>query len=285
MIRGIFLYQGFKKMDSMITHLIAFFFLFFSINAVSQKLTLSTHSDSAAYYYHMGWQQVMDAGNYTASEAAYRKMMTFDSDFLLGLSLLARITRDLNERQYMQLQLEARRYELIGDERLLLDNYIALVKLTNLRATDPQAAKIQLENVFKANELNLKTIVHSYPDEIYYKAEYIEVLHHNHGVQRALDSLYQLATPSQQNESFLLGYAASMEAEAGNFGIALSKAKQLEIQIKDKQSPKPYVVYGDIYLKQGNYKKANYYIEQALKRDLANIDAQRLKEKIKNEKR
>jgi predicted Zn-dependent protease len=167
----------------------------------------------------------------------------------------------------------------------LLDNYIALVKLTNLRATDPQAAKIQLENVFKANELNLKTIVHNYPDEIYYKAEYIEVLRHNHGVQRALDSLYQLATPLQQNESFLLGYAANMEAEAGNFGIALSKAKQLEIQTKDKQSPKPYVVYGDIYLKQGNYKKANYYIEQALKRDLANIDAQRLKEKIKNEKR
>lgn len=285
MRRGIFLYDGFMQRDVMISHLIVFFCLFFSISAVSQKLTLSTHSDSAIYYYHVGWQQVMDVGNYTASEAAYRKMMAFDSHFLVGLSLLARITRDLNERQSMQLQLEERKDEIKGDERLLLDNYIALVKLTNLRETDPQEAGSQLEKIFRANEVNLNTIVHRYPDEIYYKSEYIEVLHHNHGAQRALDSLYQLATPTQQNELFLLGYAAALEAETGNFEKALAKAKQLKKQVKSKQSPKPYVVYSDIYLKQGNYKKAIHYVELAVQRDTANIDVQRLKKKIESEKR
>ncbi len=127
--------------------------------------------------------------------------------------------------------------------------------------------------------------MHRYPDEIYYKSEYIEVLHHNHGAQRALDSLYQLATPTQQNEPFLLGYAATLEAETGNFEKALAKAKQLKKQVKNKQSPKPYVVYSDIYFKQGNYKKASYYVERAVQRDTANIDVQRLKKKIESEKR
>jgi len=222
----------------------------------------------------------MDVGNYTASEVAYRKMMSFDKDFLVGLSLLGRITGDLSERQDIERTLENRKQELDGDERLLLDNYIELVKLTNLRETDPEAAKIQLEKAFASGEENLNVLVHQYPDEIYYKAEYIEVLHRNHGPQVALDSLYSLASMHQQQEPFLLGYAANMEAEAGNFENALDKAAVLANQIKDKQSPKPHVVYSDIYYKMGKFDKAKKYVQSALKLDPGNIDAQRLEKKI-----
>ncbi len=253
---------------------------FIARNGYSQRLPLATQSDSAKYYYHEGWRQVMDAGNYTASEAAYRKMMMFDQRFLVGLSLVARITHDLTERQLIEDLLEERKTELNGDERLLLDNYIELVKLTNLRETDPETAKRQASVTLKANETNLKIIVHRYPDEIYYKAEYIEVIHYNYGAQQALDSLYQLATTSQQNEPFLLGYAAQLEAETGNFENALGKARQLSKQSRDKNSPKPYVVYSYIYLRQGNFKKARQNVDRALKRDPGNIDAQRLKKSI-----
>jgi len=246
----------------------------------AQRLELSTASDSAMHYYYEGWRQVMDVGNYTASEMAYRKMMSFDKDFLVGLSLLGRITRDLNERQTIERSLEQRKSSVNGDERLLLDNYIELVKLTNLRETDADAAKVQLENAFKSGEINLRLLVHRYPDEIYYKAEYIEVLHRNYGPQTALDSLYHLATQKQQNEPFLLGYAANMEAETGHFENALTKAKALSQKIKDKQSPKPHVVYGDIYFKMGNFEKAKGAIAKALQLDPGNIDAQRLNKKI-----
>ncbi len=251
----------------------------------SQRLHLSTPSDSAVHYYYEGWRQVMDEGNYTASETAYRKMMSYDTGFLVGLSLLGRITRDLGERQRIERILVQRKQEVTDDERLLLDNYIELVKLTNLRETDTLAAKEQLKKAFKSNEANLRVIVHRYPDEIYYKAEYIEVLHRNHGAQPALDTLYKIANTTQQNEPFLLGYAANMEAEAGNYKNALAKARSLDKKINDKRSPKPHVVYGDIYYKMGNFEKARHAIEMALKLDPGNIDAQRLEKKIKEKSR
>jgi len=259
---------------------IASCFVFISMAASSQRLPLSTQSDSAKYYYHEGWRQVMDIGNYTRSEAAYRKMMTFDNHFLVGLSLLARITGDLNERQHIERQLEERKTELIGDERLLLNNYIELVKLTNLRETDPEAARGQVIKTLKANEANLKILIHGYPDEIYYKAEYIELIHHIYGAQQALDSIYQLASSSQQKQPFLLGYAAQLEAEKGNFQNALNKAQQLSEQTRDKTSPKPFVVYSNIYLRMGDLKRARKYIDHALRRDPGNLDAQRQKKSI-----
>lgn len=246
----------------------------------AQRLALTTQSDSAIYYYYEGWKQVMDEGDYTASEKMYRKMMSFDRDFLVGLSLLGRITRDLKERQQIEEILEARKKEIVGDERLLLDDYIELVKLTNLREVDPERAKEQLQLAFTTSEKNLKSIVHQYPEEIYYRAEYIEVLQHNYGPRPALDTLYNLLTPKQQNEPFLIGYAANMEAEAGNFKTALQKAKLLTKKFNNKQSPKPLVVYGDIYFKMKKYKKSKKYIQQALKLDPGNIDAQRLEKKI-----
>ena len=223
----------------------------------------------------------MDEGDYTASEKAYRKMMGFDPDFIVGLSLLGRITRDLEERQKIEQTLIGRRNEVSGDEQILLDNYTGLVTLTNLRETDPEKAKIQLEKVFESGEKNMRTIAHRYPDEIYYKAEYIEVLHRNHGPEVALDSLEILLSEKQKRKPFLIGYAAHMEAEAGEFDKALARAKILDRQFKRTNSPKPYVVYSDIYFQMGKLTEAEQYVAKALARDPGNIDAQRLEKKIK----
>ena len=250
--------------------------------AHSQQLNLSTPSDSALFYYYEGWRQVMDEGNYSQSEIAYRKMMDFDPDFLVGLSLLGRITKDVTERQQIEKQLAKRKGELNGDERILLNTFIEFVKLTNQRELNPEGAKLLMESTFKSGEQNLVQLVHRYPDEIYYKAEYIEVLHHNHGPQTALDSLYKLASVKQQNIPFLLGYAASLEAEAGNFEDALKKVDLL-FEIIGEQSPKPFVVQGDIYYKMGNFDVAIDCLNKAIKLDPENLDAQRLMTKINNE--
>lgn len=224
----------------------------------------------------------MDEADYTASEKAYRKMMTFDSDFLVGLSLLGRITRNLDERIEIEKKLDTEKEKIAGDERLLLDNYIELVRLTNLRETNPDAVKPQLVKAFQVSEQNLRRIVHRYPDEIYYKAEYIEVLHRNYGPVVALDSLAILGRVDQLQRPFLVGYAANMEAEAGDYRAALKKAKTLEKKFRGTQSPKPYVVYGDIYFKMGNFEEAKKYISKALSLDPGNIDAQRLDKKLSN---
>ncbi len=251
----------------------------FGFEAVAQKLKLSTDSDSALYYYYEGWRQVMDEGDYTASEKIYRKMMASDPSFLVGLSLVGRITRNLQERLAIAEQLEKRKKGIQGDERLLLDNYIELVKLTNLRETDPSGVSSFIETSFRNIERNLTVIVHRYPDEIYYKAEYIEVLHRNHGPHVALDSLNALATPSQQAKPFLLGYAAHLLAEIGEFESALAKARLLE-RMFNHPSPKPHAVLADVYFKMGKLYLAAEETKQALQLDPGNIDSQRLMKQI-----
>ncbi len=259
--------------------------IFCGFTAHSQKLQLSTPSDSALFYYYEGWRQVMDEGDYTASEKAYRKMMSFDPEFIVGLSLLGRITRNLQERLEIEGTLHVKKAKVVGDERILLDNYIELVKLTNLRETDSVAAKVQLDKVFETGEKNMRTVAHRYPDEIYYKAEYIEVLHRNHGPRVALDSLEMLLSEQQKKKPFLIGYAAHMEAEAGAFEKALAKAKILDHHFKGSNSPKPFVVYSDIYYQMGKLAQAERYVTKALALDPGNIDAQRLEKKIKDGKK
>lgn len=112
----------------------------------------------------------------------------------------------------------------------------------------------------------------------------MQVLQHNYGPRQALDTLYHLLTTKQQNEPFLLGYAANMEAEVGNFKRALLKADLLATKFKASSHRNPYVVYGDIYVKMKKYKKADKFIQQALKLDPGNHDAQRLEKKIKEVK-
>ena len=170
--------------------------------AHSQQLKLSTTSDSALFYYYEGWRQVMDVGNYSNSEIAYRKMMKHDPDFLIGLSLLGRITKDLTERQEIEKQLDKRKGEVNGDERILLNTFIELVKLTNQRELNPEGAKLLMESTFKSGEQNLVQLVHRYPDEIYYKAEYIEVLHHNYGAQNSTGHFIQ-HWPAPSNRTYL----------------------------------------------------------------------------------
>lgn len=221
----------------------------------------------------------MDEGNYTAAETAYRKMMRHDSGFLIGLCLLGRITPDSAERKEILAKLEKRKSGVKGDEKLLFDVFFNLIKLTYLREAEPDKTEDMLETIFRLAEENLKIIAHKYPNETYYKAEYIEVLNRNHGPRMALDSLYILASNQQQNQPFLLGYAATMEAEVGQYDKALANAEKLLHSI-GSQSPKPYVVYSDIYFKMDNFEKARSHVIDALKIDPGNLEAQRLQSKI-----
>jgi len=251
-----------------------------SLQANAQMLKLSTVSDSALYYYYEGWNEVMNRGDYTASENAYSKMMRHDPNFLVGLSLLGRITRDLQEREDIEKKLEQEKQSLAGDEAKLFETYLHLVKFTNLREKSPDTAREFMAELFELAEQNLRHIAHNYPDELFYKSEYIEILHRNYGAALALDSLQILANKKQKQSAFLLGYAAHLEAELGLFNSALKKAKAIERKFNDGTCPKPYVVYTDIYLMMGNKEKAGTYVDKALALDAGNIDAQRLKQRI-----
>ncbi|MEO1052593.1 MAG: tetratricopeptide repeat protein [Bacteroidota bacterium] len=248
----------------------------------AQHLQLSTRSDSCVHYYYEGWRQVMDQGNYTASAVAFRKMASFDSGFWIGQALLGRISENLEEQETILENIEQHKRNVTGDERLLLDIFTELLKLTILRQKDPSRATEQLKKALQIGEENFRTVVHKYPGEVYYKSEYIEVLNYNHGAQVALDSLYALTSKQQKKQPFLLGFAAHLEAELGNIDNAKEKARMLEKVMADQKAPKPYVVWADVLYAAGEYDKAMECLEKGLEIDPGNLDAIRLKSKLES---
>ncbi len=259
---------------------IFFFIIGVPILTIAQSFPLSTTSDSARYYYYKGWENVMDLGHYSKSAIAFKKCVDKDPNFLIGQCLYGRISEDLAEQEQIYGLIEVEKHNLRGAEYQLLAVFQSLLKLMIIRQKEPSKATQQIKHALALGETNFRQIVQQYPKEIYYKAEYIEMLNYNHGPKVALDSLAVLATPEEQQNPFLLGYAAMMKASLGQFDTALSKANQLAAHFEGQVVPKPYVVYADIYLKQGLIEKARENVAKALAIDAGNIDAQRLKKKL-----
>lgn len=240
----------------------------------------SISNDSALHYYELGWKQIMDEGNYGPAEISYRKVLEHDPDFLLGKSVLGRLTLDLEERLRIEKEVQDQKENVSGDERSILEVYHTLVKFTNAREQKSPETKTILREAFPLALKNLGEIAHKYPDEIYMKAEYIEFLHSRYGPRNTLDSLRVLTTEAQKDNFFLLGYSASMQAEMDNFEVALQQAGRLKKLTKDTLVPKPYAVFADIYFQMDSLKLAKVNVDLATKLDPRNLDASRLKVKI-----
>lgn len=255
-------------------------FLSCSTKTDKKFVKYTTIVDSTLVYYNKGWQEIMDYGDYAAAEVSYRKALEHDPNFLVGKSVLARLTLNLDERLALYDLIEEQKHTITGDERLILDVYQALTKYTNLRDQKSPEAKRALQEARNMGEYNFRKIVYAYPEEVYLKSEYIEMLHSQYGAKQSLDSLNKLVTISQRNNPFLLGYKAILTAETRNYEDALKYAQQLEELMKDLQVAKPHAILADIYFKMEDFKKAKIHADKAFAIDPRNLDASRLKEKI-----
>jgi len=222
----------------------------------------------------------MDFGQYGAAEASYRKALHFDVDFILGKSVLARLTLDLEERLALYNSLKPHRQVLHPDEAHIFEVYKALTHFTNIRATAPKKVETTLDSVLIFAEKTLRKVVHKYPDEVYLKSEYMEVLHSRYGPHNTLDSIHTLVRTHQKDNPFLLGYTAELYAEIGNYKIALEKAKQLLQLPLLRKTPKPAAVLAQVYFAMDSIEQAKKWVDKAYSLDARNLDASRLKIKI-----
>lgn len=243
-------------------------------------LSYSTGSDSTRYYYDLGWQQILDEGYYGPAEVSYRKALSFDTSFLLGQSVLARLTLDTTERRSLYESIKNGRSLLQGAEGQLLDVFTALTDYTIRRAKDPEAAKAKRAGVLLLAEETLRGIRKQNPHITYIESEYIEFLHANHGAALALDSLVIFRKESKRDNPFLIGYQAQLLAELGRFDEALSIARDLESYYQLLQVPKPAVVFAHLYFGMDSLSTAKYYIDQAVALDDRNLEATRLQTEI-----
>lgn len=260
--------------------LVSFCFLFFGCDQdTSSSVTYSTNPETLKLYQE-GWKQIMDEGRYGEAEISYRKALELDPDFVVGKSVLARLTLDLKERLKFYKEIQEEKQRIQGDERLILDVYTALVKYTNMRDQGSETYKTDLQEALQIGERNLRKIVHKYPEEIYLKAEYIEILNSIYGPQQALDSLDSLTSATQKDNPFLLGFSASMHAELEAHDLAIEKVNRLLEVVNDSTLPKAYAVLADIYFQMDNLTVAKRNADRANRLDSRNLDASRLKNKI-----
>ncbi|MEP0263007.1 hypothetical protein [Dokdonia sp.] len=240
-----------------------------------------TKNDSALFHFKKGWEQIMDNGQWTLSEASFRKAVAHDSDFLIGKSLVGRISSDIEERLKIKQELVSKKETVSVDERLLLDIYELNIDMMNARSQAPDKIAGIIKDFRSLSEINFRTFVHAYPKESYIKAEYIEVLHAAHGAQVAIDSLQKLVTQKEIKEvSFFKSYLASLEAELGNYKKALSYADEVVAMHNDATLAGPYATYADIYFKMDSLNLASKYIDKAVSLDPKHLIAQGLKKRI-----
>jgi len=247
----------------------------------NSTLPLTTTSDSTRHYYHQGWKEIMDEGHYGPSEATYRKALEYDPDFLLGKATLGRLTLDTTERRRIERELEDAGQDLPEDERDLLGLYTDFVRFTNMRDHSPAAAYEMLRKVLPGGQDILGRLVHKYPEEVYLKCEYVELINSNHGPERALDSLAVLTKERHTDNPFLMGFKAGLLAETGQHEDALAAANELSVMLdRDDDWPKPQAVYADVYFAMGSLQLAKQHADRAVELDSRNLDASRLQTRI-----
>lgn len=240
-----------------------------------------TKNDSALFHFKKGWEQIMDNGQWTLSETSFRRAQGHDPQFFIGLSLVGRISGNLEERLTIKEILEGRKERLTEDQRLLLDVYLLNIDIMNARSQSPDKMGAIVKEFRALSEENYRKFVHTYPEESYIKAEYIEVLHAAHGAQAAIDSLQKLATKKEIKEvPFFKSYLASLEAELGNYKKALSYADEVVALHNDTTLAGPYTTYADIYFKMDSLNLASKYIDKAVSLDTKHMIAQGLKRRV-----
>jgi tetratricopeptide (TPR) repeat protein len=255
--------------------------LLLTLDLQAQQLPRTSRSDSAWRYYNLGWQEIMDNGRYGLSENYFRKASQFDPEFLLARAQIARLSKDSLERKTILQQIRTNRNSVNPDVALLLDDFAALIELTNLReAGKKEMAREKLSQALKLSENNLRTLVRKYPDERYHLCEYIEVIYYQRGAGAALDTLRALRNQKLENTTFMIGFQAQLLTDLGDIEGAEKKIEELKRKALPSV-PKYFVVRATVALKRKDWETARESVSKALSIDPLNIDAQRLSAQLK----
>ncbi len=278
------------KISSSTNHLIGilvFFTLVLNSSCSSHKTSDSfeygTKSDSARYYYLNGFHEILDNGRWTEAEKSYRKAIEFDPDYMLGKSLVGRITRNLKEREELLQSILKTEKRITNDEKLLLDVYLLSIETYNNR---DKGVKVTEEFKTKRKKIvasNFRKFIHKFPGDDYVKAEYIEWLRAIHGPKVTLDSLQILATEKQMKLGFYISYAASLELELGNIEKAIALSENLKELMIDSTYTSYSKLKAEIYIAQDSLHKAKEYVDKIIRIDSNHIIALGMQSEIEKQ--
>jgi len=240
-----------------------------------------TKNDSARFYFHKGWAEIMDNGRWTESEQAFRKAAEIDPNWMLGKSMVARITQNLEERQQILQELEQQKNKVGKYERLLLEvNITSHIAANNRDQGIPNTKEFTQKRRALAKK-NFGTFVRTYPEDHYFKAEYIEFLHADYGAQLALDSLNMLATPEQKQLGFYILYAGILEIELGHLDTATKLSQKLKKITSNPSYTSPLMLQAQILMAQDSIQQAYELVNKVIAMDPKHMIARGTQARLK----
>lgn len=246
------------------------------------QFNYGTDNDFAREYFLAGWKEIMDFGRWTEAEMAFRKAAEIDPDCLLCMSLVGRITQDLTERQKILQQLKVRQNEADPDEKMLLEVNMMSLEAANQRDQGIKPSDdLQYRRRHLAEE-NFGRFARKFPTDSYFKAEYIEFLHLNHGASTALDTLKTMASETQLQLGFYISYQAVLEMELGRLSRAKELSAKLDSMYLDFNYPSPVVLKARIAKAEKDTIRARKLLAQAIDLDPNHMIAQSLFSSIAN---
>lgn len=248
----------------------------------TQSIDYGSQNDSARYFMLKGYEEILDHRRWTLSEENFRKASSLDPDWLLAKSLVARNTRDLQERKELLNFLKQHKDQAKGNEALLLEVNMLLVQAYNNRDQGIQDS-VFTQTMLKVAESNLGEFITKYPEDDYFKAEYIEVINAIYGPKVGLDSLNDLTSERQKDLAFYIAYAGEMHLDLGQ----TEKAIELSKRLKEKRIDSTYANYpmlkARIYFAQDSINKAKSLVDRVIELDSNNIYALRLQHQLEEQ--
>ncbi len=242
----------------------------------------STQSDSCLHYYLLGWHQILNQGYYGPAEVSYRKALSFDSTFLLGQSVLARLTEDLAERQAFYDHIAPLSKKMQGVEGDLLEVFLRLMQYTLIRESNLDQAATMRPGLLARAQTLLCAARQQYPDIDYIESECVEFIHATQGAEAALDSLDLFRKDRMMENPFLAGYEAVLLTELKRFDQALAIAEALPRTDDGQAIPRPDVIMAHVLYGWGKLEGARQHIADAVHMDPRNLEATRLQTRVLN---
>lgn len=228
-----------------------------------QTIALSSSNTEAIRQYHNGWDEVMNQGNYAASENTFRKAFSLDSGFVMGATLLFRISTIDTEKEFLNAYIEENLDSIPDpDEKKLATLYFKM----GSRAVDDWDSAL----------LTFDSLVRKYPGEVNLFAEYIEIINRLNGAQAALDSIQVLAQQQHHIMPFLVSYKVKLYLAVNERDIASIYLNQLENAFENKEAPRVFLSRAEMAFAKKQPEVAQRYLNKALAVDPKNLDAKRL---------
>lgn len=249
-----------------------------SQDGYAQKFDFGTSSEEALEAYQLGWEQILDLGEWTQAEESFRRAVEIDPEFWLGWSQVGRISNDAKERMEIYQTLETKRKSLDGFELELMEVYLGSLKIIDYRDRGLEVQSKMITDFRDKLYFTSQSFLKVYPQEFHIEAEYIEAIKGKFGAVAALDSMTTRGI--SRKSPFFKSYQALCLSELGRIEEAMLALDELSDLLGSTENPAYWYTNGVVLYDQKKYLAAKIEIEKCLDLDPKHTLARRVHKQL-----